>query len=285
MKVKSDIASEKASLEQKIYTLISDLKKAHDNINQLKQANDSKTDKLKNVEEANKELLQTLNNYKENNTTLVQEQLDKFKNESLNEKKIQKSVIEFMEQQSNVQTKITKDTKNKSAGAKVTQSSTTKDIKSDIIILLMDSNKKFLDKNKLFPKEKVYIVTCPTINKGHEILQQTNFLENHTIIIHTSVNNIKTRSAEEGSGKLCKLLSSFKTSYPTTKIIVSGITPRKDKFYIAVRTVNQLIRTELEKEELLNPFRLAFSQTTDPINLNFPEVRDFLMAVVLNLFS
>ena len=98
MKVKSDIATEKVSLEQKIDTLTSDLKKANNNINQLKQANDSKTDKLKNVEEANKELLQTLKNYKENNTTLVQVQLDKFKNESLNEKKIQKSVIEFMEQ-------------------------------------------------------------------------------------------------------------------------------------------------------------------------------------------
>ena len=121
MKVKSDIATEKVSLEQKMDTLTSDLKKAN-NINHLKQANDSKTDKLKNVEEANKKLLQTLRNYKENNTTLVQVQLDKFKNESLNEKKIQKSVIEFMEQQSNVQTKITKDTKSKSAGAKMTQS-------------------------------------------------------------------------------------------------------------------------------------------------------------------
>ena len=120
-----------------------------------------------------------------------------------------------MEQQSNVQTKIAEDTRNMSAGAKMTQSSTTKDIKSDIIIL-MDSNKKFLDKNKLFPKEKVYIVACPTIGKGHEILQQTKFLENHTIIIHTGVNNIETQSAEEVSGKFCKLISSFKTAYPTT---------------------------------------------------------------------
>ena len=111
MKVKSDIALEKASLEQKIDTLTSDLKKANDNINQLKRSNDSKTDKLKNVEEANKERLQTLKNYKENNTALVQEQLDKFKNESLIEEKIQKSVIEFMEQQSNMQTKIAEDTK------------------------------------------------------------------------------------------------------------------------------------------------------------------------------
>ena len=132
----------------------------------------------------------------------------------------------------------------------MTQSSTTKDIKSDIIIL-MDSNKKFLDKNKLFPEETVYIVACPTIEKGHEILQQTKFVENHTIIIHTGVNNIETQSAEEVSGKFCELLSSFKTAYPTTKIIASGITPRKDKFNIAVRTANQLIRTELEKEELL----------------------------------
>ena len=146
--------------------------------------------------------------------------------------------------------KSPKTQKNKSAGAKVTRSSITKDIKSDVIILI-DSNKKFLDKNKLFLKEKVYIVACPTIEKGYEILQQTKFIENHTIIIHTGVNNIETQSAEEVSGKFCELLSSFKTAYPTTKIIASGITPRKDKFNIAVRTANQLLRTELEKEELL----------------------------------
>ena len=35
----------------------------------------------------------------------------------------------------------------------------------------------------------------------------------------------------------------------------------------------------------LNPFTSAFSQPTDPILLNFPEVRYFLTAVVLNLFS
>ena len=34
-----------------------------------------------------------------------------------------------------------------------------------------------------------------------------------------------------------------------------------------------------------NPFTSAFSQPTDPILLNFPEVRYFLTAVVLNLFS
>ena len=93
MKVKSDIATEKVSLEQKIDTLTSDLKKANNNINQLKQENDSKTDKLKNVEEANKELLQTLKNYKENNTTLVQVELDKFKNESLNEKRSKNQLL------------------------------------------------------------------------------------------------------------------------------------------------------------------------------------------------
>ena len=34
----------------------------------------------------------------------------------------------------------------------------------------------------------------------------------------------------------------------------------------------------------LNPFTSAFDQPTDPILLNFPEVRNFLIAVVLNLF-
>ena len=60
MKAKSNITSNKKLLDEKIEALKSDLVKAYDEINQLKRANDSKSDKIKNCEEINRELREKL---------------------------------------------------------------------------------------------------------------------------------------------------------------------------------------------------------------------------------
>ena len=114
----------------------------------------------------------------------------------------------------------------------------------------MDSNRKFIDKNKLFPNEKALILACPTIERGREILQQTKFFDQHTIIIHTGVNDLENCSPQEVSNKFCELLLSYKTTYPTVKIIASNITPRKDQLNTAVKRANELIHNELKKDQM-----------------------------------
>ena len=158
-------------------------------------------------------------------------------------------MIAFMEQQS-PKLPITTDENDidlqSSRNAKDNPATTQKQINSNIIVL-MDSNRKFIDKNKLFPNEKTLILACPTIERGREILQQTKFVDQHTIIIHTGVNDLENCSPQEVSNKFCELLLSYKTTYPTVKIIASSITPRKDQLNTAVKRANELIHNELKK--------------------------------------
>ena len=164
IKIKSDTELEKILIDQKIDALTSDLKKVYNDMDQLQRANNSKTDKLKNLEETNKQLLETLHKYEEQ----LQEKLEVFKEEHLNKETIQKSVIAFMEQQSS-KLPITTDENDidlqSSRNAKDNQATTQKQINSNIIVL-MDSNREFIDKNKLFPNEKALILACPTIERG-----------------------------------------------------------------------------------------------------------------------
>ena len=248
IKIKSDTALEKMLIDQKIDALTSDLKKVYNDMDQLQRANNSKTDKLKNLEETNKQLLETLHKYEEQ----LQEKLEVFKQEHLNEETIQKSVIAFMEQQS-PKLPITTDENDidlqSLRNAKDNPATTQKQINSNIIVL-MDSNRKFIDKNKLFPNEKALILACPTIERGREILQQKKFVDQHTIIIHTGVNDLENCSPQEVSNKFCELLLSYKTTYPTVKIIASSITPRKDQLNTAVKRANELIHNELKKDQM-----------------------------------
>ena len=97
-----------------------------------------------------------------------------------------------------------------------------KQIKCDTVILI-DSSRKYIQRNKLFPSQKVHIVPCPAIEKAREIQANPKFYGQHTIIIHTSVNNVENKSSEEINEKLNVLLSSWKTTYPQTNIYILSI--------------------------------------------------------------
>ena len=125
-----------------------------------------------------------------------------------------------------------------------------KQIKCDIVTL-MDSNGKFLQKNRLVPNENMYIIPCPTIQKASEILCNPKFYGQHTIIIHTGVNNVEYNSPEDIAENVTNLLLFCKETYPSTKLVMSGITARKDKLLnMAVKRANELIRKELDTNQL-----------------------------------
>ena len=84
-------------------------------------------------------------------------------------------------------------------------------------------------KNKLFPNENVYMIRCPTIKKACQILHNPNFYGQHTIILHTSVNNTEYNSAEDITENLTQLLLFCKETYTDTKIYLSFLTPPKDE--------------------------------------------------------
>ena len=100
LKIKDEIAFSKTLIEEEMNTLSADLKKATNDINQLKRASDSKSDKLRKIKETHKNVWETLNKNAIDTTERVKEQVSQFKNESLNQENLQKVVRDLMEKQS-----------------------------------------------------------------------------------------------------------------------------------------------------------------------------------------
>ena len=73
--IKNEISSSKVLIEEEMNTLSADLKKATNDINQLKRANDSKSDKLRKIKETHKNLWETLNKNAIDTTERVKEQI------------------------------------------------------------------------------------------------------------------------------------------------------------------------------------------------------------------
>ena len=120
-------------------------------------------------------------------------------------------------------------------------------VKCDIVIL-MDSNRMFISKKRPSPNQKVYMVPCGSINQTKEILFNPVFFGQHTLVLHFRVNDLETMSPQESSKNMCDVLLLCKEKFQKTKVIVSGITPRKDELNSKVKLANQLIMNEISKE-------------------------------------
>ena len=87
-----------------------------------------------------------------------------------------------MEKQSPQQPSTTPSNKTNSTKDQSTSDKThPKQIKSGVMILI-DSNRRFINKKKLFPKQNTYMIPCPTIDKGHQIQRLlVNILSSFTL--------------------------------------------------------------------------------------------------------
>ena len=114
----------------------------------------------------------------------------------------------------------------------------------------MDSNRRFISKKRLSPNQKVYMVPCGSINQAEEILSNPVFFGQHTLVLHFGVNDLETMSPHESCKNMrdVLLLCKEKLKKKTAKVIVSGITPRKDEMNSEVKFANQLIMKEISKE-------------------------------------
>ena len=52
-------------------------------------------------------------------------------------------------------------------------------------VVLMDSNRKFVDQGRMFPNKSVNIVTCGNLNSVKKIIGEPRFSDPQTLIINT----------------------------------------------------------------------------------------------------
>ena len=95
------------------------------------------------------------------------------------------------------------------------------------IILLMDSNRKFLDEQTLFPRHRVEKIWCPNTQRALELLTVAELGAPSHIIIHAGTNDLRSQQ-ERVADSLRRMIEKASTTFPTSKIIISTLLPRRD---------------------------------------------------------
>ena len=92
---------------------------------------------------------------------------------------------------------------------------------------MMDSNGKYIQNGKFFPKHTVKKVACMTIDKATELLETIKSVPK-TFLIHFGTNDLDHMSKQAMSTKFLQFTSYLCKRFRCGKIIVSGLLPRRD---------------------------------------------------------
>lgn len=105
------------------------------------------------------------------------------------------------------------------------------------IILLMDSNGKFIDEKRLFPRKNVQKIWCPNTEKALELLCEEQLGSPSHIIIHTGTNDLRAQR-ERVATALINVTEKASSNFPNSKIILSTLLLRSDFHQDTIRHIN-----------------------------------------------
>ncbi len=144
------------------------------------------------------------------------------------------------------------------------------------VLLLMDSNGKFLDPQKLFPHQKVTAKRCSTTGHAHQIIR--DFTGHPScIIIHTGTNDLHSlrNSTSEAVRKMAEITSK---KFPESKIIISTLLPRHDMPPHIIYSINAEISrgcSALPNVHLAHHHHIGLQHLYDGLHLHKDGVRVF----------
>ncbi len=105
------------------------------------------------------------------------------------------------------------------------------------IVLLMDSNGKFVDEKKLFPRRNVTKIWCPNTQKALELLCEEQLGSPSHIIIHTGTNDLRAQQ-ERVATALVNVAEKASSNFPNSRIILSTLLLRSDFHPDTIRHIN-----------------------------------------------
>jgi len=109
------------------------------------------------------------------------------------------------------------------------------------VVLLVDSNGKFLDTNKLFPGKKVLSKRCSTTGQAMKLLKKETLKSPQCLVIHTGTNDL--HSLRKGTAEAVKKMAEQASKeFPDTRIVISTLLPRTDIPPHAIHDINMEIR-------------------------------------------
>ena len=109
------------------------------------------------------------------------------------------------------------------------------------IAIIMDSNRRDINFNKLFPNAKVNIYPCGTAKWARKLVEETDFKNPSDVIFHLGTNDLETLSPSHFVEDIKQVASIVETKYKC-KVFISEILPRGDTFHEKVATTNRLLK-------------------------------------------
>ena len=115
------------------------------------------------------------------------------------------------------------------------------------IVILMDSNRKFIDFRELLSNEKED--GGQTRGKAETLMNSPKIMDPSKILIHVGVNDIDDQYPEDIANNLVSIAKKFQEKF-TCKVYLSDITPRNDHFQGHVQAVNQMLAYKTSKSNI-----------------------------------
>ena len=99
---------------------------------------------------------------------------------------------------------------------------------SDDIVLLIDSNGKFIDPDKFSYNKRLHRFFCPTISSVTKMLTESDLGNPSHIIIHVGTNDIEHNTLDSCQSQFQEMVRLTVERYPSAKVLISSLLKRSD---------------------------------------------------------
>ena len=115
----------------------------------------------------------------------------------------------------------------------------------------MDSNRRYLELEKLFPESNVRIISCGNNEKAKSIIAYPRFKEVKAILIHTGTNDLEDIGMDTKSiaDNLIQATNEAHEKFPSANIFLSEILSRRDEFNLKGSEVNAILNSAAEHDK------------------------------------
>jgi len=110
---------------------------------------------------------------------------------------------------------------------------------------MMDSNRKFIEPCKLWTTRGTISKFCPRLKYLREQITKV-VSEFDTILISCGVNDLEYMDGKELHSEFMSLISFIHLKYPSVKIVISHVTPRKDELNTEVIVCNNMLDASVQ---------------------------------------
>ena len=118
-------------------------------------------------------------------------------------------------------------------------------------IIICDSNGRHLIPDLLCPGSKTSYIRCPTLPEANKIIEETNFTNPKTFLLHCGTNDLESNHSDnEITELITTTTANIMKKYPKSRVIISTLLPRKDALHTRTENINRNLEKVLPNKNV-----------------------------------